>query len=128
MEKSYEELQMIMRESSGTTRYHRITLVKNFLVTDGVKYFAKEANAYWLTDIVASYIRVMEKTDDYFFVPVLTVDKKQNGRFKIYREVSGNKKVIVRQNIEYADLPTGEYKFFLFREDEFFIMICPSEY
>jgi hypothetical protein len=22
----------------------------------------------------------------------------------------------------------GEYKFFLFKEDEFFIMICPSEY
>ncbi|MDR0580718.1 MAG: hypothetical protein LBG04_01220 [Holosporaceae bacterium] len=128
MDKSYEELREIMDYGTATNEYHRLTMMKNFLVTDGVKSFAEAANAHWFLDIVMSYLPKTAKINDYFFVPTIKVNDDGEGVLRIYHKIDGKKKNIVRQKIPYADLPAGEYKFFLFKEDGRFIMICPKEY
>jgi hypothetical protein len=128
MNKSYEELQKIMNYGSGTNEYHRLTMIKNFLVTDGVKLFAEAASAHWLLDVVMSYLPKISKIDDYFFVPTIKVNDNNEGALQIHHEFNGKKKTIVKQEIEYTDLPAGDYKFFLFKENGRFLMICPSEY
>jgi hypothetical protein len=119
-----------MRASSGTSAYHRMfAFCRAFVVTDGVKYFVEQAEAHWLIDVVGSHIPKIAKTRDYFFTVELNVNKKRenDGIFAIFHEISGKKTRTATQNIPYVDLPSGEYKFFLFREKELFIMICPSE-
>jgi hypothetical protein len=109
-------------------------LCKDFVVTDGVKNFVKEAEAQWLIDIVGSYIPKIAKIDDYFFKVNLKVNKECNndGLFRILHEVHFKMKCVVEQNIPYVDLPSGEYTFYLFKEGELgqglHIMICPGEY
>jgi hypothetical protein len=47
-----------LAQYTGTDEYHRIRypwLRKNFLLTDGTKYLADKAGAYWLIDIIASH-------------------------------------------------------------------------
>jgi hypothetical protein len=131
MKKSYAELKGIMRASSSTDAYYQMfAFCRAFVVTSGVKYFVEEAEAHWLIDVVGSYIPEIEKIGDYFFTVELDVDKEQEneGIFAIFHEISGKKTGVVKQNISYVDLPSGQYKFFLFHEEQRFIMICPSEY
>jgi hypothetical protein len=131
MKKSYQELEEIMNQSSGAGAHHELyPFYRTFIVTDGVKYFAEEAEAHWLIDIVGTHLPIIAKTEDYFFTVELNVNKEQKneGIFAIFHEISGEKVRILRQNIPYVNLPSGQYKFFLFHEEEYFIMICPSEY
>jgi hypothetical protein len=131
MKKSYKELEEIMRASSGTGAYYNMfAFCRAFVVTDGVKHFVEQAEAHWLIDIVGSYIPKIARIRDYFFMVELDINKerKNKGIFAIFHEISGEKTRIVKQNIPYVDLPSGQYKFFLFHEREHFIMICPSEY
>jgi hypothetical protein len=131
MKKSYQELKEIIRASSRTGAHHELyPFCRTFIVTDGVQHFVEEAEAYWLIDVVGSYIPTLAKIEDYFFMVELNVNKerKNEGIFAIFHEISGEKVRILRQNIPYVNLPSGQYKFFLFHEEEYFIMICPSEY
>jgi hypothetical protein len=132
--KTYEELQAIMHGGlGGTASYHIVNpFVRAFIVTNGVKYFADEAAAHWLLDVVASYIPKIARIYDSFFVPMIQVNETHEGIFKISREIPDGenmkKKIVVKQNIQYVDLPVGEYKFFLCRNGKHFVMMCPSEY
>ena len=130
-EKTYEELKDIMNSSIGTSRYYRVNpFIRNFLITDGVKYFAEKVEAYWLCDVAASYIPRLMKIDDYFFIVSLSVEKNKDieGIFKIFHEIDYELRVLVDQKIPYVDLPTGKYEFYFIREEENFILLCKSEY
>jgi hypothetical protein len=128
MNKSYAELQKIMNCGSGTNEYHRLTMIRNFLVTDGVKLFAEAASAYWLSDVVMSYLPKIAKINDYFFVVIMKVNDDNRGTFRICHEINGKKKTTVRQKIPFTNLPVGDYKFFLFKRDGVFLMMFPKEY
>jgi hypothetical protein len=116
-----------MNCSSGTNEYHRLTVAKNFLVTDGVKSFAEASSAHWLLDVVMSYLPKIDEINDYFFVPTIKVNNDNEGIFRIHQEIYGKRKTIVRQKIPFTDLPAGDYKFFLFKEFGRFIMVFPEE-
>jgi hypothetical protein len=114
----------------GGAYYSMFAFCRAFVVTDGVKHFVEQAEAHWLIDIVGSYIPKIARIRDYFFTVESDVNKerKNEGIFAIFHEISGEKTRIVKQNIPYVGLPSGQYKFFLFHEGGRFIMLCPSEY
>jgi hypothetical protein len=58
-----EELHRHLAQFSGTERYYRIH--PGLLATDGAKYLADEAGAYWLLDIIWS---VLSRITDEFAV------------------------------------------------------------
>lgn len=41
-----------LAQFTGTNEWHRHSLMKSITYTDGVKYVADEAGAYWFTDNV----------------------------------------------------------------------------
>ncbi|MFM7008029.1 MAG: DUF6876 family protein, partial [Betaproteobacteria bacterium] len=59
-----------LTQFTGTERYHRLN--RKCLLTDGTKYLAEAAGAFWLMDAAASYLLELG-TDDWFVQVVLKV-------------------------------------------------------
>lgn len=129
-----DRVQEVLSASIGTGAYYKPFFYRNMVYTDGVKYFAEQCQAYWVIDVVNSYmdkvIRNHIKTNDtYYFISLKVKDSK--AKFRIYREVDEKKKTVAKQDIEYTDLPDTEIKFYLQigqYEPLMFVMMCPSEY
>ena len=129
-----DRVQEVLSASIGTGAYYRPFFYRNMVYTDGVKYFAEQCQAYWVIDVVNSYmdkvIRNHNKTEETYYFISLKV-KNNKAKFRIYREVDEKKKTVVRQDIEFTDLPDTEIKLYLQigqYEPLMFVMLTPSEY
>ena len=129
-----EKVEEIMNSSTGTEKYYRPLFFKNMVYTDGVRTFAEQCQAYWVIDLVNSYMKKIQnnhrRTGEWmYFIKLKVKDSKASVR--IYREVDEKKKTVVRQDIYYTDLPNVELKFYLQlaqEEPAVFCMMTPSEY
>lgn len=83
---------------TGTEHYYRHWLGLRY--TDGVKFLAEKAGAYWLIDLVASYQPRLK--NEAFQVWTL---KKTDKGFMAVRD-DGNDHILRRQLISYSDIPT----------------------
>ena len=86
---------------TDTTAYYRIS--NRHLLTDGTKYVAEAAGAFWLMDAVASHLDEIG-TADWFVLIKLTV--KDSRAVMVYED--GNGKEHARQEIAYTDFPLSE--------------------
>jgi hypothetical protein len=119
-ELSMAELQSELRQFTGTEKWHRNQMFPNSTYTDGIKYLAEKAQAFWLIDLILSC---------------------QHGRiaripFQIWwLKVTGSKAVAemrqdtgqpveVRQKIPFTDFPQGELKLYYVNN----VLLLPSEY
>src|SRR4051812_32551772 len=53
-----------LEQFSGTENYYRFTFDSDVLLTDGAKYVADNASAYWLMEAIASYQPVLRRHQD----------------------------------------------------------------
>ena len=106
---------------TGTTAYYRIG--KRHLLTDGTKYLAEAAGAFWLMDAAASHLDEIG-TDDWFVLIKLHV--KDSRAVMIYED--GNGKEHARQEIEYTDFPLSEIVLYACWHFEHWVLMLPSEY
>lgn len=114
------ELLKELEQFIGTEQYHRLTLFP-LLATDGVAYLAEKAKAFWLIDKIASMIYTI---DEHFMVAKVQSYNTKNGYIcKIIIE-DGNYNELNASIIDYTDLPTGDYKFFITDN----VIMLPSEY
>ena len=101
------------------------TVYKHWLgliYTDGVKYLAEKAGAYWLIDLVASHQRGKLRQEP-FQVWTLTVNlKKQTARAEC--RADSDTPILKAQNIEYTDFPLPSIKLWLVDG----VLMLPSEY
>ena len=111
-----KELKANLEQFYGTEHYFTIPLVK-YKYTDGVKYFAEEAGAYWLLQEINN---MTAKINEYFFN--IRVISKNNKADIIIDD--GNGKVLDKKHIGFTDLPEGEWRFFLTDN----VLMIPSEY
>lgn len=79
--------------------------------TDGIKYLAKEAGAYWLIDLVASYQTKQVIKETPFQLWGVKKDEK-GGAVVTMREDSGEEPIIT-QKIDYTDFPFDDFEFYL---------------
>ena len=129
-----EKVEEIMNSSTGTEKYYRPFFFNTMVYTDGVRTFAEQCQAYWVIDLVNSYMKKIQnnhrRTGEWiYFIQLKAKDSKASVR--IYREVGEKKKTVVRQDIYYTDLPNVELKFYLQlaqEEPAVFCMMAPSEY
>ena len=129
-----EKVEEIMNSSTGTEKYYRPFLFNTMVYTDGVRTFAEQCQAYWVIDLVNSYMKKIQnnhrRTSEWmYFIQLKVKDSKASVR--IYREVEEKKKTVARQDIYYTDLPNVELKFYLQlaqEEPTIFCMMTPSEY
>lgn len=81
----------------GTDHYYKHPF--GFLYTDSIRHFCIENKAYWILDLVGSYLASM-RDDDLF---ILSFDVK-NSACTFYIKRSIDEKIIKTQEIEYTDL------------------------
>lgn len=110
------ELRGALIQFTGTEQWWRHTPF-NLVYTDGVKYFAEQAGAFWFLDIVATEIEPT-KLD---FAVIKLVSKDNTGSIVVE---DGNGNVTWEKKIEYTDAPEGVWRFFI--QDN--IILLPSEY
>ena len=112
----------ILAQFTGTERWYRHGLVKTLTFTDGVKYVADTAGAYWLVDELAlAQLYIPEVRKESFQVWKLVL--AGNGPATLICE-DGDYKEVWRKAIEYTDFPEPEITLWLTDN----VIMLPSEY
>lgn len=122
-----DQLLDALRNFYGTENYYRTN--PGLLVTDGVKFLADNAGCYWLLDMVWSYLPVLRKSRDTFFVVVLTKEgvRDPGAIFSIQDDIPPNQ-TYAQQAIEYTDFLLDEIVLYLSATEEEFVLMLRSEY
>lgn len=109
---------------TGTEGYTRWSvLFRNCVLTDGAKYLAEKAGAFWFMDIIGSILSKIKPVE--FAVCKLTKDETGSGA--LFTADDGNGKVFYRQRIKYTDAPFN-FKVFAQWNGELLVVMVPSEY
>jgi len=109
------KLQAGLNQCIGTTQYF-IHWTKTLKYTDGIKFLADNAGAYWLIDAIASYQR-----KEPFQLWELKVN---DSKAVLTMKEDTNEPVLVKQEITYTDFPLDEITLYLIDG----ILLLTSEY
>ncbi len=110
-----------LAQFTATERYYRLN--RKCLLTDGAKYLAEGAGAFWLMDAAACYL-IELGTDDWFVKIELAVTASK-AELKLE---DGNGYVRARQEIPYTDFPLLSQTLFACWDGEHWVIMLPSEY
>lgn len=119
MDKDFDLSQLSL--FTGTEHYYRIN--RKCLLTDGTKYLAEGAGAFWLMDAAASYL-IELGTDDWFVQIVLVV----TGSKAVLTLQDGNGNVRAGQEIPHTDFPMPQQTLYACWDGEHWVIMLPSEY
>jgi len=109
---------------------HSLPMTPDLLLTEGVKYFAEKAGAYWFMDIVATEFVPKLSEEDYIIFIQVTVDSDNSA---VIIGSDGDKgdgpKILHTRTIEYTDLPANStFNFILMVGYEGNTLMLSSEY
>lgn len=105
----------------GTERYYRLT--PNAVLTDGTKYLAEAAGAFWLMDAVASYLPQFSGRQDFIVAKLVRTGSQAELTLD-----DGNGRVLERQHIEYTDFPMQTFQLYACWGGEYWVLMLCSEY
>jgi hypothetical protein len=105
----------------GTTAYWPIC--KFCMLTDGAKFLADHAEAYWLMYAIASYLPDLREQHQ-FVVAVLTVTDHK----AILKLDDGNGHVLAKQRLPFTDFPLTSFTCYASWAGDFWVVMLPSEY
>jgi hypothetical protein len=113
-----------LNQFSGTNELYKHWL-KQFSYTDGVKFLAERADAYWLVDAIASHQTKQLLSDEMlqeFQIWKLIVNAEdKSARLICERDTED---VVVTQDIPFTDFPLSEIKLYLVAR----VLMLTSEY
>jgi len=113
-------LKLELRQFTGTDQWYVNPLFRQFLYTDGIKYLAEQAGAYWLIDYIFSQQRIEVLRNEPFQVWKIEVKDSQ----AILRVEDGNTQLLKHFELEFTDFPLEEMT--LWFTDR--VLMLPSEY
>ena len=116
---------------TGTTAYYRWSvLFRSCVLTDGTRYLAEEAGAYWLMDCIASHQPKLLRHQDTRLREMqfwtLAVNREKHSAVLTCLADSGCP-AAVEQKIEFTDFPLPEIKLYAAVGSPTVVML-PSEY
>jgi hypothetical protein len=110
----------------GTEQWYRFNpLYRNFLLTDGTKYLAEKAGAYWFTDLIASYQTQLLRKQEWFQVWNIKVSADRSAQ--VWCD-DGNGKALVTQDIPFTDFPLSEFSLYAEFDGENLVILLKSEH
>jgi len=92
------------------------------VLTDGAKFVADEAGAYWLMDAIASNVGSY-KAEGFVVVKLV-----KTGDAALLTLEDGNDNILARQDIEYTDFPLDDVTLYVIKQDALWVILLPSEY
>lgn len=123
--KTANEITNELAQFTGTAHYYLYSpLFPNMLLTDGAHYLAEECGAYWLMDMIGSYLPQIE---DWWAIAELTVTHGNKALFTLADDKPATK-FFAHQAIEYTDFPLEEVKLYVILDGEHWVVLIPSEY
>jgi hypothetical protein len=108
---------------TGTSAYYR--LYPTVLLTDGTKYLADQAGCYWLMDVYASHLLTAINGEQEPFTCLQLV---KTGYQALIQIDDGNGVLLAEQHIEFTDFPLDSIKLFACWENDYWVILLPSEY
>jgi hypothetical protein len=114
-----------LSQFTGTISYYRLT--SNIVLTDGTKYLADTAGAYWLMSAIASYLPALTDQED-FVLAKLRVTRSYNTTSGLLTLDDGNDHILAKQFIEYTDFVLDKIKLYACWTGDFWVIMLPSEY
>lgn len=118
-----EDLETELRQFTGTENYYKH--LGNVVLTDGAKYLADRAGAYWLMDVVASWQLAKKVACEPF--QSWNIEVKDNNKATIKAD-DGNGNEIARQEIPFTDFPLRSIRLYLVNDGRYRVLMLPSEY
>ena len=116
-------LEAELRQFTGTEHYYKYMF--NIVLTDGTKYLADRAGAYWLMDVVASWQTAKKVACEHFQTWDLAVQEDKKATVVAG---DGDGKEIARQKIPYTDFPLRSQRLYLVNDGRYRVLMLPSEY
>ena len=111
------ELEQSLFHFHGTDHWYMFEPTEQLLLTDGTRFFAEKAEAYWLMNEMGyEYLKLKDK--EYFVMVVVTNEETDADRLATLEFTDGNYK------ISNFDLPLGVWKFYI----ENNVIHLPSEH
>jgi len=101
-----------------TDNYWRHPFSKS-VYTDGVKYFADKAKAYWFLDIVFTEYDILQRANGFIVIKLTVNDGKAD-----INVTDGNDFTMKSRHIDFTDCPEGDYTFFFTNN----VLLLNSEY
>jgi hypothetical protein len=112
---------------TGTEAYHPWSILfRKAVLTDGAKYLADKAGAYWLMDVIASHQVLLLKNKEHWF-QVWHIEVGDNNNAVITCD-DGNGNVLARQEIEYTNFPIKSYELYAIFDGNNLVILLKSEY
>jgi hypothetical protein len=113
---------LMLRQFTGTEQWYRHPFVRSVLFTDGAKYVADQAGAYWLLDEIA----FAQKSDkavagEAFQLWKLTVTDRNTGELVCE---DGNGRVVFTKALDFTDFPREGIQLYFTNN----VILLPSEY
>lgn len=118
---SAHQLTEDLRNFYGTHNYHLFGA--ELVLTDGIKYLADTANAYWLLTAIKSHLADCFAISD-FCVAKLSVEN-QTAHLVI---TDGNDHVLAHQQFDYTDFPIQSITIYVIKSHPYSVILLPSEY
>lgn len=111
---------------NGTDNFHFNPLYRTFSYSDGVRECA-EAGCYWLIDILGTELppAFRNRPDEWSCLVTVRV---ADSAAQIVGEFVDDDPTPYRRAVDYTDLPEGEWRFFVSRDDSKLHCILMSEY
>ena len=107
---------------TGSEHWYRHGLVRDVVFTDGAKYVADQAGAYWLLDEIAFAQRAEKRVaDEPFQLWKLAVNPE---RTALLTCEDGNGHAVFSKRLDYTDFPLSEIKLY-FTDNT---ILLPGEY
>jgi hypothetical protein len=112
---------------TGTEGYHRINpLMPNVVGTDGAMRMAELCEAFWLLDVIASHMPSVPD-EESFTVAWLRKQINDQWLFTLSDDLPPEV-TFAAQPIEFSDFPLDEIKLYVGRQDQYWVVLLPSEY
>ena len=111
-----------LRQFTGSAHWYRHGLNRNVTFTDGAKYLADTAGAYWLLDAIAlaqPYEKAVAAEDFQFWILRVAPDRSATLTCE-----DGNGHAVFTQAIPYTDFPLDAIKLYFTNN----VILLPSEY
>ena len=115
------QLELELRQFIGTDSYYRIS--PNAVLTDGTKYLADAAGAYWLMDAVASYLPQFSGREEFIVAKLNVAGNKADLVLD-----NGNGQTLDTQHIQYTDFPLQSFQLYACWGGDYWVLMLTSEY
>jgi len=112
---------------NGTDAFHRNPLYPNFIYSDGVQECA-EAGCYWLLDKLGTELpAVFDKAEDMFAL-IVEVDVAEDNTAVIRGTWGDGEPPVYQVEMDFTDLPEGQWQFYVGRDGSKLNCILLTEY